>query len=85
MSVDAFDRAYREWLHGVHCEAKARQEEANMIDLINGLQERGHHLTYDYLDRYIFVDAKLTITTQVARETKPETLLQWVEERVKQL
>jgi len=82
MSVDAFERAYRDWLRGVRYEAKVRQGNANMTDLINGLQERGHHITYDYLNRYIFVDTKLTITMRVAREEKPETLLQWVEDRL---
>jgi len=85
--IDPFEEEYRRWLHGVHMAEKARREEANLIDLVNGLQERGHSATYDYLHRYIFVDAEkprsLTITMQVARQTPSQELLQWVEERSK--
>ena len=85
--IDPFEEKFRRWLHGVHMDEKARREEANLIDLVNGLQERGHSVTYDYLSRYIFVDAEkpgaLTITMLVAQEMDPQELLRWVEERNK--
>ena len=87
MSEDLFEEEFQRWLHSVHMDEKACREEANVIDLVNGLQERGHTVTYDYLYRYIFVDAEkpgsLTITLQVARQADPQELLRWVEERSK--
>src|SRR5258708_35509443 len=80
---DPVEEGFRRWLGGIWWEEKCRREEANMIDLVNGLGERGYRVTYDYLNRYIFIDEQLTITMQVARETKPEKLLQWVEMRLK--
>src|SRR5258708_23361444 len=71
---DPFEEEFRRWLRGIWWEEKCRREEANMIDLVNGLGERGYRVTYDYLNRNIFIDEQLTITMQVARETKPEEL-----------
>ena len=81
---DPFEEEFQRWLRGIWWEEKCRREEANLIDLVNELGERGHKITYDYLNRYIFVDEKLTITLQAAREMKPAELLQWVEDRRKQ-
>jgi hypothetical protein len=85
--IDSFEEEFQRWLHSIHTDAKARREEANLIDLVNSLQERGHSVTYDYFYRYIFVDAEkprsITITMQVARQTDPQVLMQWVEERGK--
>ncbi len=85
MSVDAFNKAFDNWLRGVQHENRVRQEDANLTALVNGLQKRGHVVTYDNLYRYIFVDANTpyscTITMHVARETEPKQVLQWVDER----
>ncbi len=78
--IDPFEQAFQDWLHGVQYEARTRREDANMTALVNTLQERGHRITYDYRNRYIFVDEKITITMHVAREERPETILRWIED-----
>ncbi len=87
MSIDPFEQEFVRWLRGIQQDAKARQEDANLTTLVNTLQQQGHTITWDYMGRYIFVDADgpqpLTITMENAREMPPEQLLQWVKERMR--
>jgi hypothetical protein len=83
--IDPFDKAFNDWLRGVHQDAKARQEDHNLTMLVNTLQQRGHTIKFDNLGYYIFVDVEtenpLTITMQNAREMDTETLFKWVEQQ----
>lgn len=80
MSIDAFEQEFQRWLQGVQWDTRKRQEDAHMTALVNTLQERGHRVTFDYLNQHIVVDERWTITIHVAREERPETILQWMED-----
>ena len=86
MSTDPFEQAFVDWLRGVRIDAKARREDANMAALVWALQQQGHRITFDETYHYLYVNADssqpLTITVENTREMQPETLLQWVKERM---
>jgi hypothetical protein len=76
---DPFEEHFQQWLHGIWWEEKCKQKNAYVTAFINGLQKRGHVVSFDYTLLHIMVDNTLAITLRNASETPPEELLQWTE------